>query len=407
MMAGWFRVDPPGAPSGGRPDPWVGGEWTASAAGIWSSEPRRGLSAARPASGARRGRRRGRLVAGFVAACLASGAAGGLVARSLGEDDRAVTFLGAGADAVSDRPPESIAGVADRVLPSVVSIAVDDIGGSGFVLSDDGYILTNNHVVSTAGEGDEIVLAFHDGTTGTAEVVGRSPSYDLAVLLTESDGLRPVVMGDSGSVTVGDEVVAIGSPLGLEGTVTSGIVSARNRPVTAGSIDDQSYINAIQTDAAINPGNSGGPLVDRSGRVIGVNSAIASLGGIAGDTGSIGLGFAIPIDQARRTAAQLIENGEAVYPVIGVLVDNTYEGPGAQVSANDDGGPPITPDGPADAAGLEPGDLILSIDDTTVDGPRELVVVLRTYEPDDVVRLSVERDGETFEVDVTLGSAVG
>src|SRR5690606_39550142 len=155
-----------------------------------------------------------------------------------------------------------------------------------------------------------------------------SPSYDLAVLQIDADGLQPVMFGDSASVAVGDPVVAIGSPLGLDATVTSGIVSAVERPVTAGDQASQAYINALQTDAAINPGNSGGPLVDTNGRVIGVTSAIASVGLNA--SGSIGLGFAIPVEQVKRTAEQLIRTGEAVYPVMGVLLDNSYNGPGAR-----------------------------------------------------------------------------
>jgi putative serine protease PepD len=407
MMAGWFRVDPPGTPSGSRPDPWVSGQWAFSApvrpdtAGPW-------VDAAPPdAERQLTRRRRGALVAGFVAGCLVSGVAGGLVAWTMADDQRGVTFLGVEADPASDRSPESIAAVADRVLPSVVSVAVGDIGGSGFVLSADGYVLTNDHVVAEAVGDDVITLGFHDGTSARAEVVGRSPSYDLAVLRVDVDGLQPVIMGDSTAVAVGDEVVAIGSPLGLEGTVTSGIVSAQNRPVTAGTVDDQSYINAIQTDAAINPGNSGGPLVDSAGHVIGVNSAIATVSGFTSDAGNIGLGFAIPIDQARRTATQLIETGEAVYPVIGILVDNGFAGPGARVA--DDGGdvPAVTPGGPADAAGLRPGDVIRSVDGIPTDGPSELVVLLRSYEPGDVVTLAVERDEETSDIEVTLGSAVG
>ena len=403
MMAGWFRLDPPGTAPVVRPDPWVGGSWTTGAA------TRSAVRPTAPSSRSRRGRgpRRAVRLAGFVVACLMAGVAGALVASTLDDDRVGVTFLEAGAQATADRPPGSIAEVADNLLPSVVSIAVGDVGGSGFVLTADGYLLTNNHVVSSVGDGDEVTVGLHDGTLTSATVVGRSPSYDLAVLYAEAGGLQPVVMGDSAAVEVGDEVLAIGSPLGLQGTVTSGIVSARNRPVAAGSVDDQSFINAIQTDAAINPGNSGGPLVDSAGRVIGVNSAIATMEGNAFGTGNIGLGFAIPIDQARRTATQLIEHGEAVYPVIGVLVDNGHTGPGAKVA--DDGGdvPAITPDGPAAAAGLEPGDVIISIESELIDGPSELVVVLRSYEPDDVVHLVVERDGETFECDVTLGSAVG
>lgn len=406
MMAGWFRMDRPGAPSGDRPDPWAGGLWTQGA------PARSGRFRARPSrwartSGARRGRR-SRLVGAFVAVCLVSGVAGAFVSQLIDDGPPGVTFVGVKADPVADRSAESVAGVAGSVLPSVVSLSIGEVGGSGFVLSPEGYILTNNHVVASVGADEEITIGLHDGSTTTATVVGRSPSYDLAVVRAEAEGMQPAVLGDSTAVAVGDEVVAIGSPLGLEGTVTSGIVSAQDRPVTAGGAGEQSFINAIQTDAAINPGNSGGPLVDEAGHVIGVNSAIATLDGFAADvTGSIGLGFAIPIDQARRTAEQLIENGEAVYPVAGVLVDNGYSGPGARVATDTGQTPAITPDSPADHAGLEPGDVIVAIDSNPIDGPSELVVVLRSYEPDDVVELLVERDGEQFDVDVTLDSAVG
>jgi putative serine protease PepD len=296
--------------------------------------------------------------------------------------------------------------VAEALLPCVVSISVADATGSGFVISADGFILTNNHVVAGVDEGEPVDLGLFDGRRVEAEIVGRSPSYDLAVLHTDADDLEPVTLGDSDAVAVGDPVIAVGSPLGLEGTVTSGIISALDRPVTAGDSSGQSYMNALQTDAAINPGNSGGPLVDSEGRVIGVNSAIASLG-LGTEAGSIGLGFAIPIDQARRTASQLIENGEAVYPVIGVLLDDAYTGAGARVRADDGDTTAVTPGGPADRAGIRPGDVIVGIDGEPVDGAGELVVALRAREPGEDVTLRLERDGESREVTVTLGAAVG
>ena len=205
------------------------------------------------------------------------------------------------------RPANSIAGVASQVLPSVVSLTVTGSAGSGtgsgFVIREDGYILTNNHVVAGAANGGRIVVTFADETSMRAEIVGRTPVYDLAVVKVDAGSLPVATLGNSDSLVVGDPVLAIGSPLGLSGTVTSGIISALDRPVTAGdAAGDLSFISAIQTDAAINPGNSGGPLVDLKGRVVGVNSSIATLSQGVSQAGSIGLGFAIPISQAARIA---------------------------------------------------------------------------------------------------------
>ncbi len=347
------------------------------------------------------------MVAALVLAVVA-GAAGGLAARLVDRPDRpdTVTVIGADPATAATRPADSVAGVAEAVLPCVVSISVADATGSGFVISADGYVLTNNHVVAGVDEDEPVELGLFDGRRVKAEIVGRSPSYDLAVLHTDAPDLEPVILGESEAVAVGDPVIAVGSPLGLEGTVTSGIISALDRPVTAGDNSEQSYMNALQTDAAINPGNSGGPLVDAEGRVIGVNSAIASLG-LGAESGSIGLGFAIPIDQAKRTAGQLIETGEAVHPVIGVLLDDAYSGVGARVRTDTGDTPAVTPGGPADEAGISPGDVIVAIDGERVDGAGELVVALRAREPGEDVVLEIERDGDTHEVTVTLGAAVG
>lgn len=324
------------------------------------------------------------------------------------DDSRAgsdsVTVIGAENSQLVQRPPNSIAGVAASVLPSVVSVRAADAEGSGFVIGADGYVLTNNHVIAAAGD-QAVDLTLFDGREFEAEVVGASPSYDLAVLQIDADGLQPVMFGDSASVAVGDPVVAIGSPLGLDATVTSGIVSAVERPVTAGDQASQAYINALQTDAAINPGNSGGPLVDTNGRVIGVTSAIASVGLNA--SGSIGLGFAIPVEQVKRTAEQLIRTGEAVYPVMGVLLDNSYNGPGARVAVEGEDGPGVSPGGPADDVDIRPGDVIVAIDGDEVRGAAELIVRLRAHEPGDEVTVVVEREGEKLEFTLTLGEAVG
>jgi putative serine protease PepD len=290
-------------------------------------------------------------------------------------------------------------------MASVVSVEAGSASGSGFVISDSGHILTNNHVIAEAPGSVELV--FGDGLRQVAEVVGTSPTYDLAVLLVDRDDLVPVVLGDSSDLAVGDPVLAIGSPLGLEGTVTSGILSAVNRPVTAGGQDETAFINALQTDAAINPGNSGGPLVDGSGRVVGVTSAIATLS-LSPTAGSIGLGFAIPINQARLTAEQIIEHGEAVYPVMGVRLDPAFGGPGARVAADGEDGPGLTPGGPAESAGITPGDVILELNGRMVRTAEELVVVLRAHQPGDAVTLRVRTgEGTEREIELILDSAVG
>ncbi|MBD0291972.1 MAG: trypsin-like peptidase domain-containing protein [Jiangellaceae bacterium] len=341
-----------------------------------------------------------------VVAGAAGAAVSGLLAdRLAGSRPGTVTVLGADETAVADRPPESVAGIAADVLDSVVSVTVGDASGSGFIIAANGYVLTNSHVIAAATDGTGIELGFFDGSRTPAEVVGRSPSYDLAVLRVDRDGLRPVRLGTSADVAVGDPVLAIGSPLGLDSTVTSGIISAVDRAVTAGGRGETAFINALQTDAAINPGNSGGPLVNAAGRVIGVNSAIASVrtGPVPGN---IGLGFAIPIDQAARTAGQIIETGRAVYPVMGVRLDSTFTGRGARIAAGDGRAAGVEPDGPAAGAGIEPGDVITRIGDRDVNSAEELIVALRAREPGERVTLRVERGGSVDDVTLVLGSAV-
>ena len=300
----------------------------------------------------------------------------------------------------------SVSAVAATLLPSVVQLKVEgadnsDATGSGFVIDNAGHILTNNHVVAGAAKGGSIQVLTEKGKTSTARLVGRSPAYDLAVVQVVGLDAPSVQFGRSDLAVVGQDVVAIGSPLGLAGTVTSGIISAKNRPVTTGeSADQTSYINALQTDAAINPGNSGGPLVDMNARVIGVNSAIATVRGAEeGQSGNIGLGFAIPIDQARRTAQQLIANGVASYPVIGASVDMQFEG-GARVSA-------VNAGSPAARAGMRVGDVITSINNQTVDSAEALIVAIRTHQPGESVRLTFERSGKPREATVTLAQQIG
>jgi putative serine protease PepD len=294
-----------------------------------------------------------------------------------------------------ERSPDSVAGLAARVLPSVVSIeTVSSEGGttgSGFVIDANGYLLTNNHVVAKA---ITIKVMLNDGREFAARILGRDESYDLAVLKIEATGLKALQFGDSDQVQVGDPVIAIGSPLGLSGTVTQGIISAKDRPVTAGdSNSSTSFISALQTDAAINPGNSGGPLVDATGAVIGVNSAIASLGTAGGSqSGSIGLGFAIPINQARKTADQLIKNGKATYPVIGVAVDMNYTGSGALIAKSASA---IMAGGPAAKAGLRAGDLITAVDGMKINNAEELIVEIRTHNVGDEVTITYLR-GKTI-----------
>ncbi|GEL95690.1 hypothetical protein CCO02nite_23480 [Cellulomonas composti] len=342
---------------------------------------------------------------------LLAGLVGGVLGARLTDDTH---LADAGLPAVVPRASAepaagSTAQIAAAVLPSVVSIeasgSTGTTTGSGFVLRQDGYLLTNSHVVAGADEtGGTLVVTFANGDQLDATIVGRTAEYDLAVVKVDADGLTPLVLADSSAVAVGDPVIAIGAPLGLAGTVTTGIVSALNRPVTAGDETDTAFINAIQTDAAINPGNSGGPLVDADGEVVGINSAIAQPPG-TGTTagGSIGLGFAIPSDQARRTATQLIETGVATYPVIGVLLDETYTGEGVLVSREAQGDQPaVVVDGPADRAGIRSGDVILAIDDRPVTEPDELIVAIRAHEPGDVVVLRVRTGDDERDVRVRL-----
>ncbi len=308
-----------------------------------------------------------------------------------------------------DAPPleidnTSVVAVADSLLPSVVQIKVSSgqrAGtGSGFVLDDEGHVVTNNHVVEVAAEAGTITVVLEDGEERDATIVGRSPSYDLAVIKVDVGNLTPASIGDSERLRVGEPVVAIGSPLGLTSTVTSGIVSALSRPVTAGGVGEASFISAIQTDAAINPGNSGGPLVNLAGQVVGVNSAIATVGaGLGDEAGNIGVGFAIPMAQVRRTVEQLLADGEAQYPVIGARVATTMD-TGAIIST-------VSADSPAEEAGLQEDDVVTSIDGITVDDGVDLIVAIREHQPGQRIELTYERDGDEFTVTVVLDGLVG
>lgn len=293
--------------------------------------------------------------------------------------------------------------IVGRVLPSVVSIEVEGGegagSGSGFIIRPDGYILTNNHVAAPAADGGTLTVYFSDGESTPATIVGRNRSYDLAVLKVDAADLPTVALGDSDSVSVGDPAIAIGAPLGLEGTVTSGIISSRDRPVTAGGVGDLSYINAIQTDAAINPGNSGGPLLNLAGQVIGINSAIATVvQSFTGEGGSIGLGFAIPINSAKRIADEIIDTGQSTTPIIGVTLDTSYTGEGARVRE-------VTAGGPADEVGVKPGDIITGIEGRAARDATELVVAIRSYAPGDSVTLTFERNGREETITLILGAS--
>ncbi|MBV7700546.1 S1C family serine protease [Streptomyces sp. TRM70350] len=405
----WHRYDPWAAPN---PTPGAG---TAPA-------PLQQTGAATPTEQQRRQRAKKILIVGTVLVALVSGGVGGVVGAYLERNGGVgqVELPQAGQEAAG-RDAGSVAGIAARALPSVVTLHVTGSGeggtGTGFVLDGRGHILTNNHVVEPAGADGDITVTFHGGETAKAEVIGRDGGYDLAVVRVRGvRGLKPLPLGNSDNVQVGDPVVAIGAPFDLAGTVTSGIISAKERPITAGGesgdASDISYVDALQTDAPINPGNSGGPLLDARARVIGINSAIRSaddgtdLGG--GQSGSIGLGFAIPINQGKRVAEELINTGKATHPVIGVTLDMNYTGDGARVGTKgSDGDAPVTPGGPSDKAGIEPGDIITEVDGQRIHSGEELIVKIRAHRPGDRLELTLQRDGEKRTISLVLGSSDG
>jgi putative serine protease PepD len=347
------------------------------------------------------------LLISLITALLAGGlggALGFLVASRSGAGNVGLGNGNGSAPALANRAPTSLAGVIKAVMPSVVTIrAQTSLGtsiGSGFIASTDGYVITNDHVVS--GLTGDPTVKFSDATTARAKLVGTDVESDIAVLKVAKTGLPAVTFGDSDTVATGDPVLAFGAPLDLENTVTYGIISALHRPL---EINDGSgptrYYAAIQTDAAVNHGNSGGPLIDGAGRVIGVNAVIKSLGASEGDAGNIGLAFAIPIDQARRTATDIITNGKvSSRTVMGVTVASPSQGGGVELAS-------VANNGPADASGLKPGDVVLEVGGGLVDAPGDLTALVREYAPGTVVPVVFKRAGVSHTAQVKLAADAG
>jgi S1-C subfamily serine protease len=361
-----------------------------------------------------------KIIAGFIAgAVVAGGIATAVVPTPVAVkacvDNRtkAMYYSASGSCTKTQSPVElgvgalDVRAIAAQVTPSVVSIQITSALGSGtgsgsIIRSSatSSYILTNNHVVESAATSGTITVEYSNGTQDSATIVGRDATYDLAVIQVKHGNLPVIEIGDSSKVNVGDPVVAIGSPLGLASTVTSGIISALNRPVNAGSTSADSYVDAIQTDAAINPGNSGGALLDSQGRMIGINSSIATLGSTSGgQSGNIGLGFAIPITEVQRIINDLIATGKSTRPFLGVSFDNTYTGIGARIFA-------ITDGAAAAKAGIPAGSIIKSIDGVKINDQVGAIVRIRAYAPGATVSITVDLPtGTSRTFSVTLGSA--
>ena len=364
---GPFGPQPPhgGAPAYGQPDPYA--------------EPVR-----RPGGG-----RTAVLLLAAVLIALCSGVAGGVVGHQLDQRTSTATSAPRSPAPVIDR--SSLASIAEHVQPSVVDINTGQGEGSGVIFTKDGLILTNNHVVASA-SGSDLQVTFSDGRTARATIVGTDPAGDLAVIKAQGvSGLTAATFGDSDSLRVGDTVLALGSPLGLQGSVTAGIVSALHRTIGEGN-GVRSIADAIQTDAAINPGNSGGALVNTAGEVVGINTAIATSGQ---SQGNIGVGFAIASNRAKATADQLAKGGKVTHPVLGVQV-NDADGGGALIAG-------VVPGGPADKAGLQRGDVVLQAGSRTIHNSNDLVAAVQSGKPGDPLTLTVRRDGAEQQVTVTLG----
>jgi len=428
---------------------------------------------AAPNDNGRNGSRVGALFVGGLAVAVVSAGIGAATAVTLRPHHATTnTFVNAptGNQQPAPVPPNgSVEQIAAKVVPSVVELQTETgkgvLEGSGIILSSNGLILTNSHVVAAApggpggfpgggpsgpggfpgggpggfpgfpgggpgfpggpgggqaglggpgggqagpggpggpggGQNPVTRVTFANGRTVPFTVVGADPTTDIAVVRAQGvSGLTPITLGSSANLQFGERVVAVGSPLGLEGTVTSGIVSAVNRPVHAGDSPDQStFFDAVQTDAPINPGNSGGALVNMNGQLIGVNSAIASLGNTSGQSGSIGLGFAIPVDQAKRIGDQLISKGTASHASLGVQVGDDPHANGAAIMA-------VTGGGPAAAAGLPRGAVVTKVDNQVITDADGLVAAVRSKAPGDKITLTyVDAAGGTKTTQVTLGS---
>ena len=386
---------------------------------------------AQPTGGQTLTRNRGLTAAVLVGALVLGGAAGvgGSAAFHAFQDDSSTTtssntpgkYQASSTALVKDGTVEK---VATAVLPSVVKVNVSGQSGagsgSGIILTKDGQILTNNHVVTGAGDNGTISVNFNDGTTKKATVIGTDPVTDIAVIKVDGvDDLTPASLGKSSALKVGQTVVAVGSPYGLNATVTSGIVSALNRPVSVSSEQEQTPQDpfgeqeqqpqqslsttypAIQTDAAINPGNSGGALVDMSGRVVGINSSIRTASDSTSDSGgSIGLGFAIPIDEVLPIVNQITDHQKPTHARLGVSVSDVSGNTlteGAQLQTIEDGGSGAK-------AGLKKGDVITKVDDQVIDGSESLVATIRGHRPGESVQLTYLRDGKTRTTTASLGS---
>lgn len=350
-------------------------------------------------------------VAAAVVTSLLAGAGAGYLAGSAAAPDQPHTINALDEPAqerVQEAPEGSVEQVAAAVLPAVVSIEVAAMSGgsegSGSIISSDGYVLTNHHVIESAAGGQaKITVTLNDGSRHSAQFVASDVNTDVGVIkIDDVAGLPVLEFGDSDDLRVGQQVVAVGSPLGLSATVTTGIVSALNRPVRAvQGGGESSLMDGIQTDAAINPGNSGGPLVDMEGRLVGMNSVIASLsaGAFGSQSGSIGLGFAIPSNFAQRVGRQLIETGQATQPMLGVQVSVFNSGIGGAVIAE------VQPDSPAEQAGLRAGETITKLNDRPIDSADALIAATRSREFGETVTLEVlGEDNERRTVDVTLSS---
>jgi putative serine protease PepD len=440
-----FGATGPGRmPGGAGPGPIPGGTGVGPIPGVTGTGPITGMlpPMAPPAPVPQKRSRAGALAAGALAIAVVSAGIGGAAATAVELGTHSTSnghgIIPGAAPSVpaANMPPGSVEQVASKVVPSVVMLETD-LGrqseeGSGIVLSADGLILTNNHVVAAAakpggpggapggpgggpggpgggpggpgGPAPKTTVTFSDGRTGTFTVVGADPTSDIAVIRVQGmSGLTPITMGSSSDLRVGQPVVAIGSPLGLSGTVTTGIISAMNRPVstTGESGNQNTVLDAIQTDAAINPGNSGGALVNMSGQLVGVNSAIATLGADSPDSqsGSIGLGFAIPVDQAKRIADELIATGKATHASLGVQVTSDKGTPGAKVVD-------VVQGGAAATAGVPKGVVVTKVDDRPISSADALVAAVRSKAPGDKVTLTYQDPGGgSRTVQVTLGKA--